>query len=132
MKVRRVDGGVCCAHSARSPPRTSNSAGSCRASRMGIRRPARAHRPAHFRPGPFDDAQSSPREVRITARACRSFDRKAGGKPVVLHTATFGGRLRMIDAAAFTERLLGSIGPAKSYGWGLLTLAPLPGSREGR
>lgn len=44
----------------------------------------------------------------------------------MLHTATFEGRLRITDPVVFTERLLGGIGPAKSYGCGLLTLAPLP------
>ncbi|MEV4218803.1 type I-E CRISPR-associated protein Cas6/Cse3/CasE [Nonomuraea sp. NPDC049725] len=74
-----------------------------------------------------------PREVRITARERRSFRKKnAGNNPVVLHIATFEGRLRITDASAFTERLLGGIGPAKSYGCGLLTLAPLPGVRQGR
>ncbi|MFI6713611.1 type I-E CRISPR-associated protein Cas6/Cse3/CasE [Nonomuraea sp. NPDC050478] len=50
-------------------------------------------------------------------------------QPVVLSTATFEGKLRVTDTAAFTERLLGGIGPAKSYGCGLLTLAPLHGPR---
>ncbi|MGW0811403.1 type I-E CRISPR-associated protein Cas6/Cse3/CasE [Nonomuraea sp. NPDC002799] len=75
----------------------------------------------------------TPREVRIVARARRSFHKKNNGtKPVVLHTATFEGRLRITDVAAFTERLLGGIGPAKSYGCGLLTLAPLPSLRQER
>ncbi|MBN6050777.1 type I-E CRISPR-associated protein Cas6/Cse3/CasE, partial [Nonomuraea sp. RK-328] len=72
----------------------------------------------------------APREVRIIARERRSFRKKnAGGKPIVLHTATFEGRLRIADAGVFTERLLNGIGPAKSYGCGLLTLAPLRGPR---
>ncbi len=71
--------------------------------------------------------------MRITARARRSFRKKNNGaKPVVLHTATFEGRLRITDTTAFTERLLNGIGPAKSYGCGLLTLAPLSGPREER
>lgn len=92
--------------------------------------PSRTDPPA---PGlqPDDGEQPpTPREVRIVARARRSFRKKgAGDKPVVLHTATFEGRLRVTDADALTERLLGGIGPAKSYGCGLLTLAPLPGTR---
>ncbi|MEU4834134.1 type I-E CRISPR-associated protein Cas6/Cse3/CasE [Streptosporangium sp. NPDC023615] len=69
---------------------------------------------------------SAAQEVRITARGRRSFTKKNGTSRVVLSTATFEGRLRITDATVFTERLLGGIGPAKSYGCGLLTLAPLP------
>ncbi|MFC6370231.1 type I-E CRISPR-associated protein Cas6/Cse3/CasE [Nonomuraea thailandensis] len=56
----------------------------------------------------------------------RFYGEKAGGKPVVLHTATLESRLGIIDAAAFTKRLLRGIGPAKSndYDRGLFTLAP--------
>lgn len=81
--------------------------------------------------GPSGDEQlPEPREVRITARERRSFRKKnAGGKPVVLSIATFEGRLRVTDKTAFTERLLSGIGPAKSYGCGLLTLAPLHSPR---
>ncbi|MET9064232.1 type I-E CRISPR-associated protein Cas6/Cse3/CasE [Streptosporangium sandarakinum] len=68
----------------------------------------------------------SAREVRITARNRLSFKKKGDDKkPVILHTATFEGRLRITDPVVFTERLLGGIGPAKSYGCGLLTLAPI-------
>ncbi len=73
-----------------------------------------------------------PYEVRITARERRSFRKKNGAKPVVLHVATFEGRLRITDTTTFTERLLNGIGPAKSYGCGLLTLAPLPERRQER
>ncbi|MBT2234434.1 type I-E CRISPR-associated protein Cas6/Cse3/CasE [Nonomuraea sp. NEAU-A123] len=90
--------------------------------------------PAHTDPPapglqPTDDEPTpTPREVRITARERRSFRKKNGGRqPIILHTATFEGRLRVTDPAAFTERLLAGIGPAKSYGCGLLTLAPLTG-----
>ncbi|MGW1837130.1 type I-E CRISPR-associated protein Cas6/Cse3/CasE [Streptomyces sp. NPDC002067] len=71
------------------------------------------------------------REVRITARQRHSFKKNAGKdtRPVVFHTATFEGRLRITDAATFTARLLGGIGPSKAYGCGLLTLAPLPGRK---
>ncbi|MFJ9365298.1 type I-E CRISPR-associated protein Cas6/Cse3/CasE [Nocardia sp. NPDC101769] len=46
--------------------------------------------------------------------------------PVVIHTATFEGRLEITDAQRFTEILLAGIGPSKAYGCGLLTLAALP------
>ncbi|MER5621595.1 type I-E CRISPR-associated protein Cas6/Cse3/CasE [Streptosporangium sp. NPDC002544] len=64
-------------------------------------------------------------EVRIVARNRNSFKKNRDAKPVIMHTATFEGRLRITDLAAFTERLLSGIGPGKSYGCGLLTLAPL-------
>ncbi|MDT0309654.1 type I-E CRISPR-associated protein Cas6/Cse3/CasE [Streptomyces sp. DSM 44917] len=67
------------------------------------------------------------REVRITSRRRHSFAKKGRGANVTLRTATFEGRLRVTDPAAFTERLLGGIGPSKAYGCGLLTLAPLAG-----
>lgn len=77
------------------------------------------------------DEHEPPREVRITNRARLSFRKGSGGKQVVLHTATYEGRLEITDTELFTERLLGGIGPAKAYGCGLLTLAPLPGRQHG-
>jgi CRISPR system Cascade subunit CasE len=72
-------------------------------------------------------------EIRITARDRRSFTKKGSSSsaPVVLHTATFEGKLVVTDPNLLTERLLGGIGPAKAYGCGLLTLAPLPGLSSG-
>lgn len=72
-------------------------------------------------------ADAPPREVRIIARDRLSFAKGDRGRRVVLHVATFQGRLRITDPKLLTERLLGGIGPAKAYGCGLLTLAPLPG-----
>ncbi|GAA1910995.1 type I-E CRISPR-associated protein Cas6/Cse3/CasE [Streptomyces sodiiphilus] len=70
-----------------------------------------------------------PRDLRITERRRHSFAKREEQKArVTLTTATFEGRLRVTDPAALTESLLGGIGPAKAYGCGLLTLAPL---REG-
>jgi CRISPR system Cascade subunit CasE len=68
------------------------------------------------------------RELRIIDRQRLSFS-KGKGKPVVLHTATFEGVLEVTDTAAFTTRLVEGIGPAKAYGCGLLTLAPLTARR---
>lgn len=74
---------------------------------------------------PQDDADDfAAHEVRIVARNRNSFKKSREAKPVVMHTATFEGRLRITDLATFTERLLSGIGPGKSYGCGLLTLAP--------
>ncbi len=67
------------------------------------------------------------RDVRITARARRSFLKNGKGPRVTFQSATFEGRLRVTDTAAITARLLEGIGPSKAYGCGLLTLAPLPG-----
>ena len=49
---------------------------------------------------------------------------KAGHR-VSFATATFAGRLVVTDPELFREHLLGGIGPAKAYGCGLLTLAPV-------
>ncbi|UGQ10913.1 type I-E CRISPR-associated protein Cas6/Cse3/CasE [Yinghuangia sp. ASG 101] len=73
---------------------------------------------------PADGKPLAPKEVRITDRQRKTFT-KGGDKPVVLHTATFEGVLRITDTDTFTTRLLHGIGPAKAYGCGLLTLAPL-------
>ncbi|GAA4962008.1 type I-E CRISPR-associated protein Cas6/Cse3/CasE [Yinghuangia aomiensis] len=74
-----------------------------------------------------DGQETVPREVRFVSRQRMSF-RKGPGKPVVLHTATFEGALEITDAATFTACLTEGMGPAKAYGCGLLTLAPLPSS----
>ncbi|MCI2422150.1 type I-E CRISPR-associated protein Cas6/Cse3/CasE [Saccharopolyspora sp. K220] len=66
-------------------------------------------------------------EVRITARNRHSFSKNRNKPPVVLHTATFEGRLRVTDPQQLTHQLTAGIGPSKAYGCGLLTLAPLPG-----
>lgn len=58
-------------------------------------------------------------------RARRSFRRQ--GSTVTISTATFEGTLRIADADAARSAITGGIGPAKAYGCGLLTLAPLPG-----
>ncbi|WP_329021442.1 type I-E CRISPR-associated protein Cas6/Cse3/CasE [Streptomyces sp. NBC_00690] len=88
-------------------------------------------------PPPPDDAHARPesapsaREVRITDRSRHSFAKNGRGPRVTFHTATFEGRLRVVDPDLFTARLLGGIGPSKAYGCGLLTLAPLPGNPRG-
>ncbi|MEU9609810.1 type I-E CRISPR-associated protein Cas6/Cse3/CasE [Streptomyces sp. NPDC048057] len=72
------------------------------------------------------------REVRITGRSRHSFAKGGRGPHVVFHSATFEGRLKVVDPAAFATRLLRGIGPSKAYGCGLLTLAPLPKPGPGR
>lgn len=71
-------------------------------------------------------------DVVITARERLSFTKNANysGPHVSLVTATYEGRLRVTDVEALRARLLGGIGPAKAYGCGLLTLAPLSAGRD--
>lgn len=70
-------------------------------------------------------------DVRISNRSRQSFSRGKGkGAPVTLHLVTFEGRLQVDDPAVFREHLVRGIGPAKAYGCGLMTLAPLP-NRDG-
>lgn len=67
-------------------------------------------------------------DVRLTARDRLSFTKRPHdkGPSIVLSIATFEGRLTVTDPTALRTALLSGIGPAKSYGCGLLTLAPLP------
>ena len=46
------------------------------------------------------------------------------GKEITLRTATFEGALTIINSETFVETLKTGIGKAKSYGCGLLTIAP--------
>ncbi|MER6471520.1 type I-E CRISPR-associated protein Cas6/Cse3/CasE [Streptomyces collinus] len=63
--------------------------------------------------------------VTIVSRDILRFHKRPDGPRVTLSTATFEGRLRVTDPATLRAALLGGIGPAKGYGQGLLTLAPL-------
>jgi CRISPR system Cascade subunit CasE len=63
--------------------------------------------------------------VTIVSRDILRFRKRPDGPSVTLSTATFEGRLRVTDPDALRASLLGGIGPAKGYGQGLLTLAPL-------
>ncbi|WP_037915149.1 type I-E CRISPR-associated protein Cas6/Cse3/CasE [Actinacidiphila yeochonensis] len=65
--------------------------------------------------------------VSLVARDILRFRKHRNGPHVTISSATFQGRLRVTDANALREALLSGIGPAKGYGQGLLTLAPLPG-----
>ncbi|MGI5133167.1 type I-E CRISPR-associated protein Cas6/Cse3/CasE [Pseudonocardia sp. CA-107938] len=70
--------------------------------------------------------ESGPR-VALSARDRLVFT-KNGGHRVVLNTATFDAVVRVTDPAIARERLLGGVGPAKGYGCGLITLAPVTAS----
>ncbi|MFJ3164241.1 type I-E CRISPR-associated protein Cas6/Cse3/CasE [Streptomyces kanasensis] len=63
--------------------------------------------------------------VSIVSRDILRFTKRQGGPRVTLSTATFEGRLRVTDPDALRAALLTGIGPAKGYGQGLLTLAPV-------
>mgnify|MGYP001040309636 CR=1 FL=1 len=49
---------------------------------------------------------------------------RKGGKEITLRTATFEGALTITNTDDFTNTLKSGIGKAKSYGCGLLTIAP--------
>jgi CRISPR system Cascade subunit CasE len=53
------------------------------------------------------------------------------GKQVTLQTATFEGRIRVLDPGAARRTLLGGVGGGKAYGCGLLTLAPVGAAHPG-
>ncbi|MEU5510758.1 type I-E CRISPR-associated protein Cas6/Cse3/CasE [Streptomyces fungicidicus] len=63
--------------------------------------------------------------VTVVSREILRFRKRPDGPRVTLSTATFEGRLRVTDPDTLRATLLGGIGPAKGYGQGLLTLAPL-------
>jgi CRISPR system Cascade subunit CasE len=69
--------------------------------------------------------------VQLIARDRRVFSKNgdSGNDRVVLNTATFNAAVRVTDPDVARERLLGGAGPAKGYGCGLITLAPIQ-SRE--
>lgn len=60
----------------------------------------------------------------VRERTAQQFRR--GDGTVTLATATFEGRLVVVDAKALRTTLIAGLGPAKAYGCGLLTLAPVP------
>lgn len=76
---------------------------------------------------PGDEPERVP-NVRIVGRELIRFTKSAArnGPQVSLSTATFEGVLAVTDTEALRAALLAGIGPAKAYGCGLLTLAPLP------
>ncbi|WP_309031589.1 type I-E CRISPR-associated protein Cas6/Cse3/CasE [Streptomyces alfalfae] len=61
----------------------------------------------------------------IVSRDILRFRKHPDGPRVTLSTATFEGHLRVTDPDTLRTTLLTGIGPAKGYGQGLLTLAPL-------
>jgi CRISPR system Cascade subunit CasE len=72
-----------------------------------------------------DEALRAGPAVTIVSRDILRFTKRRDGPRVTLSTATFEGRLKVTDPDALRAALLGGIGPAKGYGQGLLTLAPV-------
>jgi CRISPR system Cascade subunit CasE len=62
-------------------------------------------------------------DVAVTHREILKFHRQ--DRLVTVATAVFQGRLRITDPDAFRSALTTGIGPAKAYGCGLLTIAPV-------
>ncbi|MYV46296.1 type I-E CRISPR-associated protein Cas6/Cse3/CasE [Streptomyces sp. SID2888] len=78
-------------------------------------------------PGLQTDGQdlSAGPAVTIVSRDILRFRKRPDGPRITLSTVTFEGRLRVTDPDTLRTTLLGGIGPAKGYGLGMLTLAPL-------
>ncbi|MGW3312067.1 type I-E CRISPR-associated protein Cas6/Cse3/CasE [Streptomyces sp. NPDC001073] len=78
-------------------------------------------------PGLRIDEQMTPAPaVSLIAHDILRFTKRTGGPRISISTVTFQGQLRVTDTQALRNALLTGIGPAKGYGQGLLTLAPLP------
>lgn len=94
-----------------------------------------------FRIAPSDAAQDTgpevpdPLDLVVTRRAVESFARREEEEPgrrrstrtVTLTVAQYDGRLEVTDPDELRRALTTGIGPAKAYGCGLLTLAPVAG-----
>ena len=70
----------------------------------------------------------------VTRRQIQSFDRRdpeptvpgrRSAREVTLSQAQYDGQLEVVDPDALRSALMAGIGPAKAYGCGLLTLAPV-------
>lgn len=62
-------------------------------------------------------------DVAVRGREHLKFQRQ--GRTVTLATAVFEGRLEITDPDVLRQSLIHGIGPAKGYGCGLLTIAPV-------
>ena len=83
---------------------------------------------------PLGEGWPESHALRITGRERKAFARRTrssgNGKrsQVALQIVTFEGHLRVREPEPLREVMLAGIGPAKAYGCGLLTLAPIGGS----
>jgi CRISPR system Cascade subunit CasE len=75
----------------------------------------------------LDDGIVEP-DLAVVDRSIKRFRRKDNA--VTIATATFEGQLEITDAPALRHTLTHGVGRAKSYGCGLLTLAPPPHRRQ--
>jgi len=67
-------------------------------------------------------------DMRISDGPKQHGRRSSAGQRLSFGVALFEGRLEVIDTARFVETLCAGIGSAKAYGFGLLSIATLPGS----
>jgi len=73
----------------------------------------------------FDLTEGDGHSFILTKRRTLQFTRSDSTNRVTIATAQFDGELRVSDAEALRAALRGGIGPAKAYGCGMLTLAPI-------
>lgn len=75
---------------------------------------------------PDVDADLVVPDVRISTRNRLTFKKRGEDpNPITLNTATYEGTLTVTNPTTLRNTLTTGLGPAKSYGCGLLTLAPL-------
>lgn len=77
----------------------------------------------------LDLGEGTEARVNVTGRWLRRFDRR--GSQVTVSVAQFDGVGHVVDADRLRSVLRSGIGPAKGYGCGLLTLAPVSGPEPG-
>lgn len=77
---------------------------------------------------PLDAAGAA--AVSVTKRETVRFTRGSASRPVTLSIAQLDGALTVVDPDRLRAALVRGIGPAKGYGCGLMTLAPM-GRTEG-
>lgn len=73
----------------------------------------------------FTVPDTTDKEPDVAVHARRTWRFPRDGRTVTLATAVFEGRLETTDPDVLRHALTHGIGPAKGYGCGLLTLAPL-------
>lgn len=73
----------------------------------------------------FTVPETTGKEPDVAVHARRTWRFPRDGRTVTLATAVFEGRLETTDPDVLRHALTHGIGPAKGYGCGLLTLAPL-------
>lgn len=74
--------------------------------------------------GGFGSAGDPKTSVRVTPEEDVMADRGGKKAAMTFGSVLFEGRLRITDAEAFRETLWAGVGPAKAFGFGLLSVAP--------